>query len=297
MTNVQSPIHSFPTLLPDMSNKYQYEAVSVTLIPGGIAHVQLNRPKSLNAFNHATIRDVHAAFRDLSEDKEVLAIVISGAGRMFTAGLDLRDPPFDFSIQSADPARAAYGTRKHIEEFQAAFTAIETCHKPVIAAVHSACIGAGMDLITACDIRYCSKDAQFSVKEVDIALAADVGTLQRLPKVIGSASLVRELCLTGRRRVRTMYAEEALSSGLVNKVLDTKEQLLEEAIKTAKLIASKSPVAVYGTKQVLNYSRDHSVADGLNYVATWNAAMLNTEDIVKSIEAYMTKKPAQFSKL
>ncbi|KAG0166762.1 putative enoyl CoA hydratase [Apophysomyces sp. BC1034] len=276
-----------------MADKYQYETVIVKFIPGGVAHVQLNRPKTLNAFNAALIRDVRAVFRDISEDSEIAVVVVSGSGRMFTAGLDLQDTPLDLSMGDKDPARAAYVTRKHIEDFQDAFTAIEKCHKPVIAAIHGACIGAGVDMTTACDIRYCSKDAYFSVKEVDIGLAADVGSLQRLPKVTGNISLVRELCLTGRN----LYADEALSCGLVNKVMDTHEQLLAEAFKTAKLIATKSPVAVYGTKQLLNYSRDHSVAESLAYTATWNAAMLNTEDIVRSMEAFMTKKPAKYSKL
>ncbi|KAI7904455.1 ClpP/crotonase-like domain-containing protein [Cokeromyces recurvatus] len=273
-------------------SKYQYETVKVQVFPEGIAHVQLNRPNKLNAFNDQLIVDVRAIFRDISDDNNILVVIISGSGRMFTAGLDLTETSLK-SLNVGDPARAAYRNRAHIQDFQNAFTAIEECTKPVIAAVHNACFGAGVDLITACDIRYCTKDSFFCVKEVDVGLAADVGSLQRLPKVIGNHSLVRELCLTGRN----MYAKEALECGFVNKVTENQEAVLAEAFAIAKIIASKSPVAVLGTKHLLNYSRDHSVAEGLAYTVTWNSAMLNTEDIPLSIQAFVTKKPAKYSKL
>ncbi|KAI9021565.1 ClpP/crotonase-like domain-containing protein [Phycomyces nitens] len=269
------------------------ETIKVDIIDGNIAHVQLNRPKTLNAFNDQMVKEVRSVFDALAIDQNIRAVVVSGSGRMFTAGLDLAENSLNKLSSSADGARVAYANRAHIRDFQASFTAIETCDKPVIAAIHNGCFGAGVDMSTACDIRYCTKDAYFCVKEVDIGLAADVGTLQRLPKVIGNNSLVRELCFTGRN----MYAPEASACGLVNKVLDTKEELLNEAFKTARFIASKSPVAVTGTKHLLNYSRDHSVSEGLGYTVTWNAAMLNTEDIPKSVEAFVTKKPAVYSKL
>lgn len=142
----------------------------------------------------------------------------------------------------------------------------------VVVCVHGGCIGAGIDLITAADIRYCSADAVFSVKEVDVGLAADVGTLQRLPKVVGNASWVKDVCLTAR----TFNASEALTQGLVSAVLPDRKALYETGMKTCLAIANKSPVAVIGTKHILNYSRDHCVQDSLNYVATWNAAMLQT---------------------
>ncbi|CAO3601476.1 unnamed protein product [Absidia cylindrospora] len=211
---------------------------------------------------------------------------------MFTAGLDLTETAISLESEG-DLARLAYSKRAHLKEFQGAFTAIEECDKPVIAAVHSGCYGAGVDMITACDMRYCTKDALFCVKEVDIGLAADVGSLQRLPKVLGNQSLVRELCYTGRN----FYADEALQHGLVNRVYDTQEELVAEALKMAALIASKSPVAVIGTKHNLLYARDHSVAEALNYTVTWSSAMLNTEDIPKSFAAFVSKEPAKYSKL
>ncbi|KAI8992652.1 ClpP/crotonase-like domain-containing protein [Pilobolus umbonatus] len=268
-------------------SKYQYETLKVDILEGGIAHVQLNRPKKLNAFNDQMV------FRQINDDFDINCVVVSGNGRMFTAGLDLTESSISALPTSIDAARSAYRTRSFIKDFQDSFNAIEDCAKPVIAAIHQACIGAGVDLVTACDIRYCSKDAYFCVKEVDVGLAADVGSLQRLPKVIGNHSLVRELCFTGR----PLFADEALSCGLVNKVLDTQEQVLAEALKLARVIASKSPVAVLGTKHLLNYSRDHSVAEGLSYTVTWNQAMLQTEDIPVSVQGYITKKPPVYSKL
>ncbi|KAI8049425.1 ClpP/crotonase-like domain-containing protein [Gilbertella persicaria] len=277
-----------------MSTKYQYETVKIEVSAEGIAHFQLNRPKKLNAFNDELIADFRNAFREINRDSNVSVVVVSGSGRMFTAGLDLTEASITkMQGENEDAARKAYRNREHIEDFQDAFTAIELCPKPVIAAVHSACFGAGVDLITACDIRYCTKDSFFCVKEVDVGLAADVGSLQRLPKVIGNQSLVRELCFTGRN----MYAEEALQAGLVSKVLENQEAVLAEAFKIARDIASKSPVAIVGTKHLLNYSRDHTVAEGLAYTVTWNAPMLNTEDIPKSIQAFVSKKPATYSKL
>ncbi|KAL0086620.1 ClpP/crotonase-like domain-containing protein [Phycomyces blakesleeanus] len=278
--------------MPD-ATKYEFETIKVDIIDGNIAHVQLNRPKSLNAFNDCLVKEVRSVFELLAVDQDIRAVVVSGSGRMFTAGLDLAENSLKKLVSDSDGARIAYNNRAHIRDFQASFTAIENCEKPVIAAIHNGCFGAGVDMTTACDIRYCTKDAYFCVKEVDVGLAADVGSLQRLPKVIGNNSLVRELCFTGRN----LYAPEALECGLVNKVLETKEEVLNEALKTARLIATKSPVAITGTKHLLNFSRDHTVAESLAYTVTWNSAMLNTEDITKAVESYVTKKPAVFSKL
>ncbi|XP_039241924.1 delta(3,5)-Delta(2,4)-dienoyl-CoA isomerase, mitochondrial-like, partial [Pipra filicauda] len=158
--------------------------------------------------------------------------------------------------------------------------------KPVIAAVHGPCIGAGVDLISACDIRFCSQDASFQVKEVDIGLAADVGTLQRLPKIVGSQRWVRGLGL----QPEMMLAPEALRCGLVSRVLPDKAALLEVALGVAVAIAARSPVAVQGTKINLVYSRDRPTPEGLQHMATWNMAMLQTEDILKSVQAALEKK-------
>ncbi|KAI8149620.1 ClpP/crotonase-like domain-containing protein [Fennellomyces sp. T-0311] len=275
------------------NSKYQYKAVKVQVFPDGVAHVELNRPKQLNAFNHDLISGIEECFNEISKDGDIRAVVLSAAGKMFTAGLDLKENALLDGAGDEDVARKAFKMQQHILWFQGAISTLENCTKPVIIALHNGVIGAGVDLCTAADIRYATRDSYYCVKEVDVGLAADVGTLQRLPKVIGNASLVRELCYTSRN----MPSEEALQCGLVSKLFDTKEQCIEEALKTARIIAAKSPVAVTSTKALLNYSRDHSVAEGLQYTAVWNAAMLQTEDIPKSVAAFMTKTPATYAKL
>ncbi|KAG0245349.1 protein transport protein S31 [Mortierella sp. GBA43] len=245
-----------------MPAEYNFKTVSVTFPAPFVAHVQLNRPKKLNAIDHDMWFDIRNAFRTIRDDADVRAVVLSGAGRGFTSGIDY------------------------------CLSAIERCDKAVIAAVHGACIGGGIDITTACDIRYASKDAFFSVKEVDVGLAADVGTLQRLPKVVGNISWVRELCLTARN----FDAAEALEHGFISKILPDPAKVVEEAIATAKLIAEKSPVAAIGTKHLLNYSRDHSVQEGLDYTAAWNMVMLTTPDLPAAAAAAMQKQKATFAK-
>lgn len=178
-------------------------------------------------------------------------------------------------------------------QFQDSFTSIERCPKPVVAAIHGACIGGGVDLISACDVRYATKDAFFQIKEVDVGLAADVGTLQRLPRIVGGDSLVRELCYTARK----LGADEALRCGLVSRLLEDKDAVVAAAVQTAELIAEKSPVAVQGTKHNLIYARDHSVPESLRYMATWNAAMLQSEDVMKAAVAAISKEKPKFKKL
>lgn len=186
-----------------------------------------------------------------------------------------------------------YTTIRHLQDL---ITTMEKCRKPVIGAIHNACVGAGVDMVTAMDVRLCTTDAWFCVKEVDMGLAADVGTLQRLPKVMGSQSLVNELCLTARK----MEAPEAERCGLVSQVFTTKEELMSGALAMAALIASKSPVAVQGTKDNLVYSREHTVQEGLERIATYNMTMLQSEDLMKSAMAAMDRdsnEPPEFAKL
>lgn len=193
-----------------------------------------------------------------------------------------------------DVARKAKVFLESIILYQESITALENCVKPIIACTHSAVVGAGVDLITAADIRYCTKDAWFCVKEVDIGMAADVGTLQRLPKVIGSQSLVRELCFTARK----LLSDEAEKCGLVSKVFPDKDQMVEEAIRIAALIASKSPVAVQATKQNLVYSIDHTNQEGLDHIKELNKLNLQSEDFFNAVIAAQTKGEVPvFSKL
>ncbi|XP_004776276.1 delta(3,5)-Delta(2,4)-dienoyl-CoA isomerase, mitochondrial [Mustela nigripes] len=282
-----------PRDVPD----HNYESLRVTAAQKHILHVQLNRPEKRNAMNKAFWREMVECFNKIAQDPDCRAVVISGAGKLFTAGIDLMDMASEMlQPQGDDVARTSWYLRSLISKYQETFSVIEKCPKPVIAAIHGACIGAGVDLITACDIRYCAQDAFFQVKEVDIGLAADVGTLQRLPKVIGNQSLVNELAFTCRK----MMADEALGSGLVSRVFPDEVQMLDAAFTLAAEISTKSPVAVQSTKINLVYSRNHSVADGLNYAATWNMSMLQTQDIVKSVQAAVEKqelKNVTFSKL
>ncbi|XP_030154832.1 delta(3,5)-Delta(2,4)-dienoyl-CoA isomerase, mitochondrial isoform X2 [Lynx canadensis] len=282
---------------PKEAPDHSYESLRVTAAQKHILHVQLNRPEKRNAINRACWREMVECFSKIAQDPDCRAVVISGAGKLFTSGIDLMDMASDIlQPQGDDVARISWQLRNLISRYQESFSVIEKCPKPVIAAIHGACIGAGVDLVTACDIRYCAQDAFFQVKEVDIGLAADVGTLQRLPKVIGNQSLVNELAFTSRK----MIADEALGSGLVSRVFPNKEDMLEAAFTLAEEISTKSPVAVQSTKVNLIYSRNHSVAESLNYMATWNMSMLQTQDIVKSVQATLEKKDLKsvnFSKL
>ncbi|XP_018516029.1 delta(3,5)-Delta(2,4)-dienoyl-CoA isomerase, mitochondrial [Lates calcarifer] len=274
-----------------------YTTLAISHPAESITHVELHRPEKLNAMNKAFWSEMVDCFNEIAGDPDCRVVVVSGAGKIFTAGIDLMDMASDvLQPQGDDTARISWNLRQKITKYQETFSVIEKCPKPVVVAVHGACIGGGVDLITACDIRLCTQDTWFQVKEVDIGLAADVGTLQRLPKVIGSRSLVNELALTARK----MYADEAKSSGLVSRVFPDKEAMITGALEMAGEIAGRSPVAVQGTKINLIYARDHSVAEGLDYMATWNMSMLQTQDVMKSAQAAMEKKSPKtiaFSKL
>lgn len=274
-----------------------YTSLAISHPAESVTHVELHRPEKRNAMNKAFWREMVECFTEIAEDPDCRVVVVSGAGKIFTAGIDLMDMASDvLQPQGDDMARTSWNLRKVISKYQETFSVIEKCPKPVLVAVHGACVGGGVDLVTACDIRLCTQDAWFQVKEVDIGLAADVGTLQRLPKVIGSRSLVNELALTARK----MYADEAKSSGLVSRVFADKEAMMAGALEMAGEIAARSPVAVQGTKINLVYSRDHSVTEGLNYMALWNMSMLQTQDVMKSAQASMEKKSIKtiaFSKL
>jgi len=270
-----------------MSSQYQFEHLSVTEPSKYVFNVELNRPKKMNAMNHKLWEELGSAFTSLGRDPSCRAIILSGSGRMFTAGIDLADLTKIAGIINgdADSARKAMIMEPMIRWMQDQFTALEKCPVPVIGAVHNACVGAGVDVITATDIRFCTQDAYFQVKEVDMGLAADVGTLARLPKIIGSQSLVSDLCLTARK----MHSDEALSSGLVSRMFDSKDSMLEGAIELASSIAQKSPIAVQGTKVNLVHSRDHKVQENLDHVARWNSVYLQTDDVMTAVMAAMNK--------
>lgn len=279
------------------STSWEFEALAVKRDPeSGILEVALNRPKALNAFNRAMWVDLRRCMEMASDDPETRCVFLHGGeSRLFTAGLDLKSELGGFPTGDAtlDVSRKAFRMEQVIKRCQDGISSLERCRKPVVVALHSGIVGAGVDLISACDIRYCTEDAWFSIAEVNVGLAADVGTLQRLPKIVGNDSVVRELALTGRR----MGAAEAKELGLVGKVLPTQEACLAEARKVALEIASKSPVAVVGTKVSLNYSRDHTVQEGLDHILQWNSIHLMSEDLMKAAQATIMKTKPQFSKL
>jgi enoyl-CoA hydratase len=267
----------------------EYSAFKVELTDS-VAHVQINRPEKVNAMNAAFWEEIVDIFQWIDDTDAVRAVVISGAGKHFSAGIDLMMLASLAGQMGKDVGRNARFLRKTIQRLQASFTAVDTCRKPVLAAVQGYCIGGAIDLISACDMRYCSSDAQFSIKEIDMGMAADVGTLQRLPRIIGDG-IMRELAFTGRN----VEADEALRIGLVNRVYDDQASLMDGVFAIAREIAAKSPIAVAGTKEMLSYMRDHRIDDGLDYIATWNAAMLQSEDLRVAVAAHMSKQKPTFA--
>ncbi len=261
-----------------------------TALNANIATITLNRPDKANAMSAPMWQDIRQALRWADETAEVRVVIIAGNGANFCSGIDLNMlMALGEKIKDADQARTQEKLRHVILDLQDTLSAIERCRKPVIAAIHGACVGGAIDLVTCCDMRYASQDAYFSIKEIDIGMTADVGTLQRLPKIINPA-VVRELAYTGRQ----IQADEARDIGMVNRVFDSPESLLSAVNEIAATIAAKSPLAIRGAKEMLNYARDHSVADGLNYVATWNAAMLMSADLQEAMMAKMEKRAPQF---
>lgn len=257
-----------------------------------VACITLNRPDEFNTMNRAFWGEMVRAFGEIDGRTDVRCVVIASTGRHFTAGLDLVDFGGDLVPPDSEPARRAEQLRRMVKEMQETFSVIDRCRVPVIAAIQGGCIGGGVDLASACDMRFASEDAYFTIQEINIAITADVGTLQRLPYLLPHG-IVRELAYTGRR----MPAAEAQAFGLVNRVFSDHAALLDGATDVARQIAGKAPLAVAGTKEMLNYARDHTIADGLNYVATWNAAMLSAADLAEAFGARQDKRAARYPDL
>ena len=266
-----------------------YETLTVTL-EDHVATVRLNRPEKANAMNAAMWQEIRKAFQWVDATHEARVAVLQGEGKLFTAGIDLQMMmAIGPQIQNECDGRTREALRRLILDMQDTLTSLERCRKPVLAAIHGGCVGGGIDLITCADMRYCSQDAYFTIKEIDIGMTADVGTLQRLPKLVGEG-ITRELAYTGRK----CEAQEAHQIGLVNRVFETREALYAGVREIAATIAAKSPLSIRGTKEMITYARDHSVADSLNYIATWNAAMLMSKDLTEAMMANMSKRPAVF---
>lgn len=266
-----------------MSSLPSFTTLAVTL-EQHVAHIQLNRPDRANAVDDAMWRELGEAMRWLDREPGARVGIISGNGAHFCGGIDLNMlMGVQGRIQDDCQGRQAEKLRQLIIELQDSLTAIELCRKPVIAAVHGSCVGAGLDLIAACDLRYCSEDARFCLKEIDLGIVADVGVLQRLPKIVGDG-YTRELAFTARK----VAGAEAAQRGLVSQCLPDRDNLLQEVAKVAAQIAAKPPLTVRGVKENLNYARDHTVAEGLRYVASWNAAMLLSKDLEAAAMAHIT---------
>ena len=266
-----------------------YETLSVSL-EHNIAIIRLNRPDKANAMNLTMWHELRKAVDWVDATPAARVAVLEAEGKLFTSGIDLQMMiGLGAQIHNDCEGRQRESLRRIILDLQYTLTSLERCRKPVLAAVHGACIGGGIDLITCADMRYCSADAWFSVKEIDIGMTADVGTLQRLPRLIGDG-MARELAYTGRK----VEALEAREIRLVNRVFDTREALHDGVMEIAATIATKSPLAVRGIKEMISYARDHTVADGLKYIATWNAAMLMSKDLQEAMMANMAKRPPEF---
>lgn len=259
-------------------------------IENKIACVAFNRPEKSNALHMDAWIEMKTIFEALSLDTQVRAVILKGEGKNFCAGIDLELLMSVSQYKKINcSGRQSEKIRALIQTLQNTISAIEKCSKPVLAAVHNGCIGGGVDIVSACDMRYCSEDAYFTIKEIDLGMVADVGTLQRLPKII-SPGMAAEMAYTGRK----VFGIEAKSIGLVNQCYTSREMLMEGVMKIATTIASKSPLSIRGTKEVLRYTRDHSVEDSLNYMSTWNAAMLLSEDLTEAFQATMEKRTPEF---
>ena len=258
---------------------------------GAVAHLIMAKPEKANAMSPDFWEDLPRITRALAEEGETRAMVVSGEGRHFTSGMDL-SAFANIAASGDEPARDAYKLRQLILKLQDTFTAMEEAPFATIMAIHGACVGGGIDMITAADIRLASEDAYFGIEEINIGMAADVGTLQRLPKLIGFG-LAMELSMTGRR----FSPLEAKEIGLVNSVHADRDAVIAAGLEMGRIIASKSPLAIAGIKRSLTFARDHSVNEGLEQIATWNSGMLRAEDLMRAMQARAAKQEAEFRDL
>lgn len=257
-----------------------------------IAHIELSRPEALNSMIPEFWYELPECVRAIDNNAVARVIVISAQGKHFCAGMDLAVFANMGQSFNEEPGRRAEQMRRGILELQDAFNALEQVRIPVLAAIQGGAIGGAVDMICACDSRYSTKDAFFCIKETQIGMTADVGTLQRLGDLM-SHGLVRELTYTGRN----MSASEALHHGFVNQVFDDEQSLLEGVMAIAKQIAIHSPLAIAGCKEMLNYSRDHTVSESLNYMATWQSGMLQMTDVQEALSAGNEKRIPEFKPL
>ena len=258
-----------------------------------VAHIRLNRPDKRNSMTRAFWEEIRHVFAvTIGEERADVRAAVSPrpvrtSRPAWTCRSSVRSSP-----DEADPARRRERFRRGLLAYQDSFSVMEKVRVPVLAAVQGGCIGGGVDMISACDMRYCTADAFFTIKEIDLGMTADVGTLQRLPHLIPQG-LVRELAYTGR----ALSAQEALRAGLVNSVYATQAEMLDGVMAIARTIAAKSPLAVYGSKEMINFARDHSVDEALNYMSVWNAAFIHGADMPEAFTATREKRAPRFGDL
>ena len=264
---------------------------SLSLTEDHVAHLVMNRPEALNTMHPTFWRELDEILTQIHREGTARALVISSTGKHFSAGMALET--FTGAIQMNDKSPEGRATMfDTLSDMQATFTKIETLRIPVICAIQGGCIGGAVDMVTAACIRYATADAFFCIQEINIGMVADVGTLQRLPKLVPLA-VVKELAYTGRR----MPASKALACGLVNEVFDTPEAMVAAALQCAKEIASKPPIAIWGTKQAIDYARDHSTEDSLRQMGWLQGAIWSNRHVVESITAMKEKRTADFPPL
>jgi len=288
------PATPAPQSVPALAS-FSSEVLSIET-DGHVATLWLDRPEKRNAMGPAFWSDLPLAMAAISSDPEIRAVVVAARGPHFSVGLDLvamaglTGSGVSGNGAPLSMAARARSARTEILRLQASVTSVAECPLPVIAAIHGYCIGGGVDLAAACEMRMASADALFSVREAKVAIVADLGSLQRLPPIIGQGHLA-ELAYTGK----DIDAARAASIGLVNHVSPDADAVLRDARALADEIAANSPLAVQGTKAVLRAGEGRSVADGLEFVAAWNAGFLASDDLVEAMTAFMEKRPGVFT--
>ena len=265
-------------------------------IENHVAHVVMNRPEKRNSMIREFWEELPQFVRDIDNGSKARVIVISSTGPHFTSGLDTSlfgDLAYSDAETKEEQALQAQSIfYNEVTRLQKTFTALEAARIPILIAIQGGCIGGGLDLITACDMRYATKDAFFTLFETNLAMTADVGTFPRLAKLIPEG-YVKEMAYTGKR----ITAADALRFGLINELYDSQEEMLSAVLEIAHDIASKAPLAVHGCKKMINYSRDHSTADTLDYVAVWNASQFKIEEILEAMNAMREKRKGNFINL
>ena len=276
----------------NLDDSSKLKAFTVSIDDNHVVEICLNRPQAINSMNTDFWNELPAIIDALDSKAVARVIILSSKGKHFTAGMDLEVLSNMGGNPDDEPARRAEQTRRWILSLQNTFTQLETARMPIISAIQGACIGGGVDMVCATDMRFCTANAYFNIKETELGITADVGTLQRIQHVMPSG-LARELAYTSRN----LGAEEALACGFVNKVYETQEEMLDAVRALATDIARHSPMAVHGTKKMLNYSRDHSVQDSLNHMATWQSGMLQVPDVQEAMQAGAEKRTPKFDNL